>query len=1393
MTSPFEVTLASLNRAAAQCESEQQRFFQRVQHDAHVLVADLLRSANAVIAVIADAHIKVRRCEAAARTRRRRAPRGAVSKRRRALVKRDATSTSRGGRAPHRAALDDISNELAPRAAVVRRSSRTIGLNQTSPAVSSPSRTLDATKRHDASSTNTQIITVFPELAPSSTRSVPHRLHDDPAADATAFATTASDALASDAPASDAPASDAPISDAPVSDAPASEAPASVSRPSDARTSATTAPHSLPHATRSSPPLHGTQQVSRSVPHPERIASDASSHSLEHCSAPQQAIQSGQHKLPVGSRRSSATVESYETANADLEDMQQFSDGVPYLAPSSPSPCNRESQTPKDGLTCSSEKKLEQKSIGNEEDSHADISGPNATARDEPLPLRDLHEVPTETQHMPFETAPVSKHLAQLQPQPPIVEDKDAQPSPSVPLNSHSHDSRCDIATAFSAHDNDAVDVRHHEKPPFRSAEDHEQVDIGCHEHEGDPDFLSRKEFTAQQQNVSNDGLSEFRENDVSDIKSSKRPDEAVHVKLPLQHVRDSLDCRSSASAEETALTDHRLQTEEAQRRPQVRDSDDDLESVPDLSGEDLVKERLEPSNETSPLFQEKNEDNSESEEKHSSSRNRTRDNSVSQASQGREDQRDESSPTCQVAEPSERRSSKEIDSNGAEVVTETEAVSRKLAWNTTKNSARDSPEAKSSQGPDSDTDALLSMPPPRNVPTTRTSRKQSRIVVDNAGKIDHNSLGLLSKIITTKAADEIGTHNKEPLQKISTPRTTKLFNPQNNIYSLQQTGAERSVQRFSSSNRTSVLSHTPGAEAPCQKPSPGLSRQERLASPGLSRQERLASLNKQLEVIQTSKSPALKVAQLRLARTGAQHLSDYPKPKDSHLGFESDNIFRSVRDRTLKIHETNVKEVSKVGILSMRENYAKTSPRENLRARERSKSKSAYRSKLAEIMTGKSVKEHEGHGTFNTYNSISSRFLDNKKADASEAEQMTYGNEEKKLLKTLTKDRFEPKVSPLCTDITAAQSDTQQSTAEKHSSSHDREKGVSRELDCSDGNNAFSSKADGEVESSLVARDSTAASHVDITRAPNAPLSNLMSSIVSFLPGSSSLLGTRPTKEQSEESEAEAAAKRQKLDMERREAEVQARREAQRLLKQKETEEKQRRAEKRRLLLAEAEKEKEEERRRKEERRMKKKLEEEEQRKKKRQDDDRKKEERRRLVLEKKARNEIKLKRKKNVNETFPARKVPKGISGKAWFAGQGVVHTPDIELSGCEKPKQRGAPSTPITKKIDASHGPANYDMTPAQETRFELSDEEEERRKHKEIPLWAQGPKLSVAARAQPDPDDVFVNVPTCDLREVFGNVRRFRARTSSANWARDRVTAQEMVKFRKSQAAFHETTK
>ncbi|KAI0558097.1 hypothetical protein FGB62_235g013 [Gracilaria domingensis] len=692
-----------------------------------------------------------------------------------------------------------------------------------------------------------------------------------------------------------------------------------------------------------------------------------------------------------------------------------------------------------------------------------------------------------------------------------------------------------------------------------------------------------------------------------------------------------------------------------------------------------------------------------------------------------------------------------------------------------------------SSASPEVLPDVSSSMPAPKQVPPSQIPRKPSRIIVDNAGKIDHSSLSALSRIIGTKSVDKTmtDTETNKSTHKLTTPRTTKLFKPNNNIYSLQQTGNTSPVQRFSSSNRSSILSHTPGAEAPVRR-----------HSPAVSRHQRLESLNKQLESFQNSngaglQGPERQMAELRHGRTGAQVLGDLGDPKVSQYAKDGENIFRSVRERTLKVAETHVKDASKVDIWSMRAKGAKTTPaRDKLRARERSKSKSAFRSQLQEIMTGKACSAEDDEDEEDKGESIGSRLLETSRNDDSMVEPRIQDKvDEEKLSRTLSKDGDRSKSIVISPEV------VQPSAVETHSLLAE-----TRDA-CLEADNA--GKRD-ELISNLPAASSSASPEEeqnasvlnvgkpDIEKAPatSAPLTNLMTSIVSFLPGSSSLLGTRPTREQSEESEAEAAAKRQKLDMERREAEVQARREAQRLLRQKETEEKQRRAEKRRLLLARADKEKEEEKRKKEERRLRKKLEEEEARKRKKQEDDRKKEERRRLVLEKKAQNEMKLKRKKKGAEPLPPRKVPKGISGKSWVSGQGASLTPDAHFQGHEKSRLSGTPSTPVTKKTDASHGQSNYDMTPAQETVFELSDEEEERRKHKRIPQWAQGPKLSTAARDQPDPDDVFVNVPTCDLREVFGNVRRFRPRSSSANWTKDRVTAQEMVKFRKGQAAFNE---
>lgn len=320
----------------------------------------------------------------------------------------------------------------------------------------------------------------------------------------------------------------------------------------------------------------------------------------------------------------------------------------------------------------------------------------------------------------------------------------------------------------------------------------------------------------------------------------------------------------------------------------------------------------------------------------------------------------------------------------------------------------------------------------------------------------------------------------------------------------------------------------------------------------------------------------------------------------------------------------------------------------------------------------------------------------------------------------------------------------------------------------------------------------------------PMGMFSNLVSSVKSFIPTASSLLGVQ-VKEDPEISEAELAAKRHQADMERREAELLMRRELQRLAKQKETEEKQKRAEARRQALAAVEIKKEEDRKLKEEKRKKKRKEEEEERKKRKAEEDKRKEERRRQVLEKRAFNqgmdakrreqETKRVRREKAGEGSVASQMPKTSSMKTKIAMGRPGHNNSPVRPGVlrsVKNELEISPRTPQGSK-GAARGKivnVNYVMTPARETLIESSDEEEERRRHKVVPKWAQGPKLSKSASSQPDPDKVFVNVPMCNLKEVFGVGKKYRTRSSSANWARDRVTAQEMMKFKKETHGFDE---
>lgn len=85
---------------------------------------------------------------------------------------------------------------------------------------------------------------------------------------------------------------------------------------------------------------------------------------------------------------------------------------------------------------------------------------------------------------------------------------------------------------------------------------------------------------------------------------------------------------------------------------------------------------------------------------------------------------------------------------------------------------------------------------------------------------------------------------------------------------------------------------------------------------------------------------------------------------------------------------------------------------------------------------------------------------------------------------------------------------------------------------------------------------------------------------------------------------------------------------------------------------------------------------------------------------------------------------------------------------------------------------------------------SDEEERKRQAKTIPAWARKEVLQPHLNNQfapggPDPDQIFGEVETCDLKAIFEKSKNVKAwkRRSSGNWENDRATKAEKEEYRR----------
>ena len=124
-------------------------------------------------------------------------------------------------------------------------------------------------------------------------------------------------------------------------------------------------------------------------------------------------------------------------------------------------------------------------------------------------------------------------------------------------------------------------------------------------------------------------------------------------------------------------------------------------------------------------------------------------------------------------------------------------------------------------------------------------------------------------------------------------------------------------------------------------------------------------------------------------------------------------------------------------------------------------------------------------------------------------------------------------------------------------------------------------------------------------------------------------------------------------------------------------------------------------------------------------------------------------------------------------------------------QQPQQQSKPKTPPqpkTARPEILSPMDTYEMSDRDEDSSDYDSEEEEKPK-KRIPRWARKENLIPALERQfldgphkMDPDTIFPEVSTCDLESIFNNKKaRYKKRTSSANWAGDRVTAAEKIVY------------
>jgi len=98
-------------------------------------------------------------------------------------------------------------------------------------------------------------------------------------------------------------------------------------------------------------------------------------------------------------------------------------------------------------------------------------------------------------------------------------------------------------------------------------------------------------------------------------------------------------------------------------------------------------------------------------------------------------------------------------------------------------------------------------------------------------------------------------------------------------------------------------------------------------------------------------------------------------------------------------------------------------------------------------------------------------------------------------------------------------------------------------------------------------------------------------------------------------------------------------------------------------------------------------------------------------------------------------------------------------------------------------------NYEISDREDSESSSSDEENRAQK-KPVPEWAKKSNLHKMLLKQcfgenrPDPDDIFGEIPACDLEVIFKQKKtRYKQRGSSGYWAKDGLTVKDKRQYRK----------